>query len=136
MKKFLFALIFFIAYQSINGQVSSVYTISFKNAVHHEANVHATFKDLKNDEVEFRMSRSSPGRYALHEFAKNVRRHRHETVSVGVLVPDARLPEVKNEAAVNTLVAEGGTRTGLYTAGRLHRQHVYRDELCIGVSRE
>ncbi len=63
-------LIFFIS--SIQAQVASKYTISFENAVHHEATVQAIFTDLKADEIEFRMSRSSPGRYALHEFAKNV----------------------------------------------------------------
>ncbi|MBF8149768.1 M61 family metallopeptidase [Winogradskyella sp. F6397] len=51
---------------------STSYTISFKNAVHHEAEITATFKGLKSGETEFRMSRSSPGRYAIHEFAKNV----------------------------------------------------------------
>jgi len=54
------------------AQVSSSYTVSFENAIHHEAQIEATFTNLKADEVEFRMSRSSPGRYALHEFAKNV----------------------------------------------------------------
>ncbi len=57
--------------ETLNG-VSTIYNISFKNAVHHEANVQATFTNLKNGEVEFRMSRTSPGRYALHEFIKNV----------------------------------------------------------------
>ena len=52
--------------------ISSVYEISFENAVHHEAEIHAKFNNLKTDEVEFRMSRTSPGRYALHEFMKNV----------------------------------------------------------------
>lgn len=56
---------------SSNG-VSSIYTISFENAVHHEATVHATFTNLKSGKVEFRMSRTSPGRYALHEFVKNI----------------------------------------------------------------
>ena len=51
---------------------SSSYIISFENAVHHEAEITATFKGLKSGEAEFRMSRSSPGRYAIHEFAKNV----------------------------------------------------------------
>lgn len=51
---------------------TNTYTISFGNAVHHEAVVQATFPDLKMDTVSFRMSRTSPGRYALHEFAKNV----------------------------------------------------------------
>jgi len=51
---------------------TNTYEISFDNAVHHEAVVQATFPDLTSDIVEFRMSRTSPGRYALHEFAKNV----------------------------------------------------------------
>ena len=72
MNRFLFWLFsFFISYTSI-AQVSSSYTISFDNAVHHEAVVNATFKNLKSDDVEFRMSRTSPGRYALHEFMKNI----------------------------------------------------------------
>jgi predicted metalloprotease with PDZ domain len=48
------------------------YEISFANAVHHEARVTATFSAPANRPLEVRMSRSSPGRYALHEFAKNV----------------------------------------------------------------
>jgi len=72
MKKLFFLLVSFALSPSAKAQVSSVYTISFENAVHHEAVIHATFKDLGTDEIEFRMSRSSPGRYALHEFAKNV----------------------------------------------------------------
>src|SRR5690606_28877918 len=56
----------------IKAQVSSNYVISFENAVHHEATIQATFTDLKSNIIEFRMARSSPGRYALHEFAKNV----------------------------------------------------------------
>ncbi len=34
--------------------------------------VEATFPDLPPSSLELRMSRSSPGRYSLHEFAKNV----------------------------------------------------------------
>jgi len=48
------------------------YIVSFPNAVHHEAEVTMTIPDLPLGPVELRMSRSSPGRYALHEFAKNV----------------------------------------------------------------
>ncbi len=55
----------------LTGQTNT-YTISFDNAVHHEAVIQATFPDLEMDTVSFRMSRTSPGRYALHEFAKNV----------------------------------------------------------------
>jgi len=49
-----------------------LYNISFKNAVHHEAEVSATFNNIETAILEVKMSRSSPGRYALHEFAKNV----------------------------------------------------------------
>tara|TARA_R110002020_G_scaffold303939_2_gene519548 strand:- start:199842 stop:201614 length:1773 start_codon:yes stop_codon:yes gene_type:complete len=51
---------------------TNTYDISFKNAVHHEAVVKATFPNIKTKTVKLQMSRSSPGRYALHEFAKNV----------------------------------------------------------------
>ncbi len=51
---------------------TNTYEISFENAVHHEASINATFSDLDMDTVSLRMSRTSPGRYALHEFAKNV----------------------------------------------------------------
>ena len=56
---------------SITAQ-SSTYVISFDNAVHHEADISATFNEIVEDTLSLRMSRTSPGRYALHEFAKNV----------------------------------------------------------------
>ncbi len=54
------------------GSQSISYTISFPNAVHHEALVTASFSGVQTDTLDLRMSRTSPGRYALHEFAKNV----------------------------------------------------------------
>jgi predicted metalloprotease with PDZ domain len=48
------------------------YRLSFPNAVHHEAEISATFTGIPQPLLEVVMSRSSPGRYALHEFAKNV----------------------------------------------------------------
>lgn len=71
MKRFFCLLTFFISLQIV-AQASSTYTVSFKNAVHHEAKIEATFTNLKTDVVEFTMSRTSPGRYALHEFVKNI----------------------------------------------------------------
>ena len=49
-----------------------VYQVSFPNAAHREAEITATFAGLPSGTLQLRMSRSSPGRYALHEFAKNV----------------------------------------------------------------
>jgi predicted metalloprotease with PDZ domain len=56
------------------AQTSRVeYDISFPNAVHHEARVQAVFTGTPaHERLQVRMSRSSPGRYALHGFAKNV----------------------------------------------------------------
>ncbi len=52
-----------------------VYHVRFPNAVHHEAEITMTLTGLPAGRpLELRMSRSSPGRYALHEFAKNVYR--------------------------------------------------------------
>lgn len=49
-----------------------VYDVTFPGAVHHEAEIRITYTDLPTGPLELRMSRSSPGRYAIHEFAKNV----------------------------------------------------------------
>lgn len=57
---------------NVFAQSHNTYEISFPNAVHHEAEVGATFTHLPEGVLALRMSRTSPGRYALHEFAKNV----------------------------------------------------------------
>ena len=54
------------------AQKSTRYDLRFPNAVHHEAEIRATFTGIGNDTLDIQMSRSSPGRYALHEFAKNI----------------------------------------------------------------
>lgn len=48
------------------------YVLAAPNAVHHEAEISVTADKLPAGPVYFRMSRSSPGRYATHEFGKNV----------------------------------------------------------------
>jgi predicted metalloprotease with PDZ domain len=47
------------------------YAVTFPDPAHHEARVAVEFP-AAGDTLEVWMSRSSPGRYALHEFAKNV----------------------------------------------------------------
>ncbi len=54
------------------GPVPVRYEVSLANRAHHEARITATFSGLPARPLELRMSRSSPGRYAVHEFAKNV----------------------------------------------------------------
>jgi predicted metalloprotease with PDZ domain len=54
------------------AQTATKYEISFERAVHHEAEIRITFANIDDQVLQVVMSRSSPGRYALHEFAKNV----------------------------------------------------------------
>lgn len=54
------------------AQVPVEYEVSFENAVHHEAQITVTWRNIPDGPLQIRMSRSSPGRYAIHEFAKNV----------------------------------------------------------------
>lgn len=71
--RFTAALVLFI-FSAIGAaaQTTTQYSISFENATHHEAHISISYTNLEEKPLEVRMSRSSPGRYALHEFAKNV----------------------------------------------------------------
>jgi predicted metalloprotease with PDZ domain len=48
------------------------YFVAFPNLAHHEARIELIVGDIPTRNAVFRMSRSSPGRYATHEFGKNV----------------------------------------------------------------
>jgi len=69
---YLFLCVLFAVSAKLQAQSINEYTISFENAVHHEAKITAVFKNLDTKPLEVRMSRTSPGRYAIHNFAKNV----------------------------------------------------------------
>ena len=71
IKSFALAL-FALSTISLFSQSTIHYSISFENALHHEGNITIEFKELSGDTLSLTMSRSSPGRYAIHEFAKNV----------------------------------------------------------------
>ncbi|NQY64875.1 MAG: M61 family metallopeptidase [Alteromonadaceae bacterium] len=72
MKKTLALLLQLVFVSVLHAAQPVVYKVSFDNTVHHEAKIIATFSGIETDILELRMSRSSPGRYAIHEFAKNV----------------------------------------------------------------
>ncbi|MDB5134160.1 MAG: family metallopeptidase [Mucilaginibacter sp.] len=48
------------------------YLVSFPNAVHHEAEIVITIPQAPSGAIRLRVSRSSAGRYATHEFGKNI----------------------------------------------------------------
>lgn len=72
MKQTGFFLLFFAFSQITFAQSAVYYRVSFPNAVHHEAEITANFSGLSLQPLVVRMSRSSPGRYATHEFGKNI----------------------------------------------------------------
>ena len=59
---------------SVVAQAGAIsYEVTFPNAEHHEAEIAVTFPAVApGAPLEVWMSRSSPGRYAVHEFSKNV----------------------------------------------------------------
>jgi predicted metalloprotease with PDZ domain len=57
--------------QTVSAQ-RITYIVSFPNLAHHEARIELIVTDIPTRTAVFRMSRSSPGRYATHEFGKNV----------------------------------------------------------------
>ena len=72
MKKFLGTTLFSVLSLCVFAQNEISYTVSFPNAVHHEAEISLQISNVPAGPLTIRMSRSSPGRYATHEFGKNV----------------------------------------------------------------
>jgi predicted metalloprotease with PDZ domain len=64
--------VWLLAAASAYGQAPVSYRLSFPAPEHHWMQVEATFSAVPSGPLAIRMSRTSPGRYALHEFAKNV----------------------------------------------------------------
>jgi predicted metalloprotease with PDZ domain len=85
------------------------YDFSAPNASHHEAEITVTVSGLKPAPVFFRMSRSSPGRYATHEFGKNVYNVSATDGNGKALVVE------KADADVYKLVSQQGTIKLTYT---------------------
>ena len=54
------------------AQSPVVYRLSLAEAQHHRMAVEVTFADVPAGPLQVVMSRTSPGRYAVHEFARNV----------------------------------------------------------------
>ncbi|HTR28520.1 MAG TPA: PDZ domain-containing protein [Puia sp.] len=69
--KRLFVLLLLLGSNRSDAQRVS-YIVSFPNLAHHEAQIELIVSDFSTRTAIFRMSRSSPGRYATHEFGKNI----------------------------------------------------------------
>ena len=62
----------FAAPAAVLAQAPVSYRLSFPEREHRLMQVEIVFEDVPPAPLQLRMSRTSPGRYALHEFAKNV----------------------------------------------------------------
>ena len=67
-----FALFFLLSALPSFAQAPIAYQLSFPEPEHRWMQVEVTLADLAATPLELHMSRASPGRYAVHEFAKNV----------------------------------------------------------------
>jgi predicted metalloprotease with PDZ domain len=72
MRRLTFAIVVLVGAVSLRAAEPIRYRVSFPEPQHRWMQVEATFPDVGTGTLELRMSRSSPGRYSLHEFAKNV----------------------------------------------------------------
>lgn len=54
------------------AQDTITYKVSFPNAVHHEAEIAIQLGNISKERIHVVMSKTSPGRYAVHDFGKNV----------------------------------------------------------------
>ncbi|MEP0369255.1 MAG: M61 family peptidase [Cyclobacteriaceae bacterium] len=64
--------ILFVSSALTFAQKAISYELGLGDIQHHELRIKVTFAELNRDTLEIRMPNSSPGRYALHNFAKNV----------------------------------------------------------------
>ena len=63
---------FLVSVSAALAQAPVEYRLSFPAPEHRWMQVEVTFREVPSEPLVVRMSRTSPGRYALHEFAKNV----------------------------------------------------------------
>jgi predicted metalloprotease with PDZ domain len=66
------ALLVWMAVPAFAQNAETTYLVTFPEPEHHWLQVDVTFRDLGSAPLRARMSRASPGRYAVHEFAKNI----------------------------------------------------------------
>src|SRR6187401_3116931 len=72
-KRLLVIVVFILVSTSAWAQQAPIeYKLSFPAPEHRWMQVEARFPNVPNGTLQLRMARTSPGRYALHEFAKNV----------------------------------------------------------------
>jgi predicted metalloprotease with PDZ domain len=110
-----FALLIIGVAQPLFAQTPISYLLSFPEPEHHIMQVELTIADLPAAPLELHMSRASPGRYAVHEFAKNVFDLKVKNPAGGFLKVTHTAPNVwvvaEHPAAVSITYRVFGDRT-------------------------
>jgi predicted metalloprotease with PDZ domain len=108
MNKAVCAVVVLAASLSLHAAAPVRYRVSFPEPQHRWMQVEATFPEADTATLELRMSRSSPGRYSLHDFAKNV-------YDVHAFGADGReLPTTRPDPYGWNVAGHGGTVTVKY----------------------
>lgn len=93
----------------VGAQTPIVYTLDMDNIQHHELGIHIQFPSLPPQPLVLRMPTSSPGRYAEHNFAKNVYDIKAFDVN------GQAIPAVKTNINEWTIAQHGGQASIQYT---------------------
>src|SRR5471032_910609 len=108
MRRFLVCVFLLAASVSFHAAAPIQYRLTFPEPQHRWMQVEAAFTELGNGTLELRMSRSSPGRYSLHDFAKNV-------YDVHAFTADGReLPTTRPDPYGWNVAGHGGSVTVRY----------------------
>ncbi len=97
------------------------YTISLHKAVHHEADISVCLNVPEKQDLFLVMSKASPGRYAIHNFGKNIYNLKAIqdstiSISIGRVEPDLwKLPDVNGKISIGCTLF-GNQADGTYTA--------------------
>lgn len=103
------------------AQHEIVYEVSFPNLAHNEAEIKITIPNVSvNEPLQVRFARSSPGRYATHEFGKNVYNFKAfdgNGQPLALNQPAGDVFEIKNPSAITkiTYTLFGDRIDGTYT---------------------
>ena len=102
-----------LAFQvALRSETAVSYRFTFPEPQHHWMSVEVLFTELSSAPLELRMSRSSPGRYSLHDFAKNV----YDVEAVG---PNGRALSLARPDPYGWTVPEHGAAVTVTVQGRL-----------------
>lgn len=100
MKKIIFSFcLSVVILTAAKAQQEITYEVSFPNVVHHEAQISLFIPNVPAGNLKVRMSRSSPGRYATHEFGKNIYRFKAFDANgklLSILQPQGDVYEIVN----------------------------------------